>query len=348
MTNKQKNLTYLKPIKDSLGRPLKDLRISVMDRCNFRCTYCMPEEKYHPKFKFLPSKQRLSFEDILRITKNFVSLGVDKIRITGGEPLLRVNLTELIGDLSRIDGVKDIALTTNGVLLAKYASELKAAGLDRVTVSLDSIDPNEFKTMTGGRGSLDRVIAGIEEAQVARIKNIKVNAVIKRGINDQKILKMVEYFRSSSIILRFIEYMDVGNINHWKKSETVSSQEIVKLIKTKWPMQAIEPNYTGEVASRYRFKDGKGELGFISSVTKPFCGSCSRARLSSDGKLYNCLFASTGQDVKPWLTEGLSDHEIQQRIYSIWSERADRYSELRAQNLTEVGKQKVEMYYIGG
>ena len=348
MTNKQKNITYLKPIKDSLGRPLKDLRISVMDRCNFRCTYCMPEEKYHPKFKFLPSKQRLSFEDILRITKNFVSLGVDKIRITGGEPLLRVNLTELIGDLSRIDGIKDIALTTNGVLLAKYASELKAAGLDRVTVSLDSIDPNEFKTMTGGRGSIDRVIAGIEEAQVARIKNIKVNAVIKRGINDQKILKMVEYFRSSSIILRFIEYMDVGNINHWKKSETVPSQEIVELIKTKWPMQAIEPNYKGEVASRYRFKDGKGEIGFISSVTKPFCGSCSRARLSSDGKLYNCLFASTGQDVKPWLTEGLSDHEIQQRIYSIWSERADRYSELRAQNLTEVGKQKVEMYYIGG
>ena len=348
MVNNQKNITYLKPIKDSLGRPLKDLRISVMDRCNFRCTYCMPEEKYHPKFKFLSSNQRLSFQDTIRITKNFVSLGVNKIRITGGEPLLRVNLTDLIGDLSRIDGIQDIALTTNGVLLAKYASELKAAGLDRVTVSLDSIDPNEFKTMTGGRGSLDRVLAGIEEAQVARIKNIKVNAVVKRGINDQKILKMVEYFRSSSIILRFIEYMDVGNINHWKKSETVPSQEIVDLIQTKWPMQAIEPNYKGEVASRYQFKDGKGELGFISSVTKPFCGSCSRARLSSDGKLYNCLFASSGQDVKPWLTEGLSDHEIQQRIYSIWSERADRYSELRAQNLTEVGKQKVEMYYIGG
>ena len=347
-TNKQKNLTYLKPIKDSLGRPLKDLRISVMDRCNFRCTYCMPEEKYHPKFKFLPSKQRLSFEDILRITKNFVSLGVDKIRITGGEPLLRVNLTDLIGDLSRIDGIKDIALTTNGVLLAKYASELKAAGLDRVTVSLDSIDPNEFKTMTGGRGSLDRVLAGIEEAQVARINNIKVNAVIKHGINDQNILKMVEHFRSSSIILRFIEYMDVGNINHWKQSETVPSQEIVELIKTKWPIQAIKPNYKEEVASRYRFKDGKGELGFISSVTKPFCGSCSRARLSSDGKLYNCLFASTGQDVKPWLKAGLNDDEIQQRIYSIWSKRTDRYSELRAQNLTEVGKQKVEMYYIGG
>jgi cyclic pyranopterin phosphate synthase len=348
MVNNQKNLSYLTPIKDSLGRPLKDLRISVMDRCNFRCTYCMPEEKYHPKFKFLPSNQRLSFDNILRITKNFVSLGVDKIRITGGEPLLRVNLTELIGDLSRIDGIQDIALTTNGVLLSKYASELKAAGLDRITVSLDSIDPNEFKIMTGGRGSLDRVLAGIEEAKVARIKNIKVNAVIKRGINDQKILKMVEHFRSSSIILRFIEYMDVGNINHWKKSETVPSQEIFDLIQTKWPMQTIEPNYQGEVASRYQFKDGKGELGFISSVTKPFCGSCSRARLSSDGKLYNCLFASNGKDIKPWLTEGLSDHEIQQRIFSIWSERADRYSELRAQNLTEVGKQKVEMYYIGG
>jgi len=232
--------------------------------------------------------------------------------------------------------------------LAKYASELKAAGLDRVTVSLDSIDPNEFKAMTGGRGSLDRVLAGIEEAQDAGINNIKVNAVIKYGINDQNILKMVEHFRSSSIILRFIEYMDVGNINHWKQSETVPSQEIVELIKTKWPIQAIKPNYKEEVASRYRFKDGKGELGFISSVTKPFCGSCSRARLSSDGKLYNCLFASTGQDVKPWLKAGLNDDEIQQRIYSIWSKRTDRYSELRAQNLTEVGKQKVEMYYIGG
>ena len=186
MTKNRQNLSYLKPIKDSLGRPLKDLRISVMDRCNFRCTYCMPEEKYHSKFKFLPSKQRLPFEDILRIAKNFVSLGVDKIRITGGEPLLRVNLVDLIGDLSRVDGIRDIALTTNGVLLTKYAAELKAAGLNRVTVSLDSIDPNEFKTMTGGRGSLDRVLAGIEEAQVARLNNIKVNAVIKRGSNDQK------------------------------------------------------------------------------------------------------------------------------------------------------------------
>ena len=308
----------------------------------------MPEEKYHSKFKFLPSKQRLPFEDILRIAKNFVSLGVDKIRITGGEPLLRVNLVDLIGDLSRVDGIRDIALTTNGVLLTKYAAELKAAGLNRVTVSLDSIDPNEFKTMTGGRGSLDRVLAGIEEAQVARLNNIKVNAVIKRGDNDQKILEMVEYFRSTPIVLRFIEYMDVGNINHWKKSETVPSREIVELIGAKWPLEVVEPNYEGEVASRYQFKDGKGELGFISSVTKPFCGSCSRARLSSDGKLYNCLFASTGKDVKPWLTEGLTDHEIQQRIYSIWSERADRYSELRSLNLTEVGKQKVEMYYIGG
>ena len=262
--------------------------------------------------------------------------------------MLRVNLADLIGDLSRVDGIRDIALTTNGVLLAKYAAELKAAGLNRVTVSLDSIDPNEFKTMTGGRGSLDRVLAGIEEAQVARLNNIKVNAVIKRGSNDQKILELVEHFRSTPIVLRFIEYMDVGNINHWKKSETVPSREIVELVGAKWPLEGVEPNYEGEVASRYRFKDGKGEVGFISSVTKPFCGSCSRARLSSDGKLYNCLFASTGKDVKPWLAEGLTDHEIQQRIYSIWSERTDRYSELRSLNLTEVGKQKVEMYYIGG
>ena len=342
------NLSYIAPIQDALGRPLKDLRISVMDRCNFRCSYCMPEEKYHPNFKFLPSEERLPFEDIIRITKIFSDLGVNKIRITGGEPLLRVNLTDLIGDLSRINGIDDIALTTNGVLLTKYASELKAAGLNRVTISLDTLDKEEFRTLTGRRGSLGRVLAGIKEAQIVGFENIKVNAVIKRGSNDQLIQQMVEYFRDTPIILRFIEYMDVGNINHWKISDTVPSEELLKTINSIWPVEAIDQNYHGEVASRYRFKDGSGEIGFISSVTKPFCRSCTRARLSSDGKLYNCLFATSGQDVKSWLRAGLTDQEIQEKIYEIWSRREDRYSELRALNQTYLGKKKVEMYYIGG
>ena len=342
------NLSYIAPIQDALGRPLKDLRISVMDRCNFRCSYCMPEEKYHPNFKFLSSKERLPFEDIIRITKIFADLGINKIRITGGEPLLRVNLTDLIGDLSRINGIDDIALTTNGVLLTKYASELKAAGLNRVTISLDTLDKEEFRILTGRRGSLGRVLAGIKETQIVGFENIKVNAVIKRGSNDQHIQQMVEYFRDTPIILRFIEYMDVGNINHWKISDTVPSEELLKTINSIWPVEAIDQNYHGEVASRYRFKDGSGEIGFISSVTKPFCRSCTRARLSSDGKLYNCLFATSGQDVKSWLRAGLTDQEIQEKIYEIWSRREDRYSELRTLNQTYLGKKKVEMYYIGG
>ena len=342
------NLSYIAPIQDALGRPLKDLRISVMDRCNFRCSYCMPEEKYHPNFKFLSSEERLPFEDIIRITKIFANLGINKIRITGGEPLLRVNLTDLIGDLSRINGIDDIALTTNGVLLTKYASELKAAGLNRITISLDTLDKEEFRILTGRRGSLGRVLAGIKETQIVGFENIKVNAVIKRGSNDQHIQQMVEYFRDTPIILRFIEYMDVGNINHWKISDTVPSEELLKTINSIWPVEAIDQNYHGEVASRYRFKDGRGEIGFISSVTKPFCRSCTRARLSSDGKLYNCLFATSGQDVKSWLRTGLTDQEIQEKIYEIWSRREDRYSELRALNQTYLGKKKVEMYYIGG
>ena len=345
MTN---NLSYIAPIQDALGRSLKDLRISVMDRCNFRCSYCMPEEKYHPNFKFLPSEERLPFEDIIRITKIFADLGINKIRITGGEPLLRANLTDLIGDLSRINGIDDIALTTNGVLLTKYASELKAAGLNRVTISLDTLDKEEFRTLTGRRGSLGRVLAGIKEAQIVGFENIKVNAVIKRGSNDQLIQQMVEYFRDTPIVLRFIEYMDVGNINHWKISDTVPSEELLTAINLIWPVEPIDQNYHGEVASRYRFKDGRGEIGFISSVTKPFCRSCTRARLSSDGKLYNCLFATSGQDVKSWLRAGLTDQEIQEKIYEIWSRREDRYSELRALNQTYLGKKKVEMYYIGG
>ena len=342
------NLSHMPPIRDQLGRALRDLRISVMDRCNFRCVYCMPEDKFHPGFKFLPSKERLSFDEMLRLVRIFTKLGVSKIRITGGEPLLRVNLTDFIGDLSTIDKIKDIALTTNGVLLKKYAYELRASGLDRITVSLDSIDPHEFKLMTGGRGDLDRVLSGIDEAQRAGFKDIKINAVIKKGINENNILKMVEYFRDQPVILRFIEYMDVGNINDWQQQETIPSSEIIELISNKWSLSPIKQNYEGEVASRFIFDDIGTEIGFISSMTNPFCGSCTRARLSSDGKLYNCLFASKGMDIKSLIRSEIDDNTIEEKIISIWRSRDDRYSELRYLNQNNKEKEKVEMYYIGG
>ncbi len=342
------NLSHMPPIRDQLGRALRDLRISVMDRCNFRCVYCMPEDKFHPGFKFLPSKERLSFDEMLRLVRIFTNLGVSKIRITGGEPLLRVNLTDFIGDLSTIDKIKDIALTTNGVLLKKYAYELRASGLDRITVSLDSIDPHEFKLMTGGRGDLDRVLSGIDEAQRAGFKDIKINAVIKKGVNENNILKMVEYFRDQPVILRFIEYMDVGNINDWQQQETIPSSEIIELISNKWSLSPIKQNYKGEVASRFIFDDIGTEIGFISSMTNPFCGSCTRARLSSDGKLYNCLFASKGMDIKSLIRSKIDDNTIEEKIISIWQSRDDRYSELRYLNQNNKEKEKVEMYYIGG
>ena len=342
------NLSHMPPIRDQLGRALRDLRISVMDRCNFRCVYCMPEDKFHPGFKFLPSKERLSFDEMLRLVRIFTNLGVSKIRITGGEPLLRVNLTDFIGDLSTIDKIKDIALTTNGVLLKKYAYELRASGLDRITVSLDSIDPHEFKLMTGGRGDLDRVLSGIDEAQRAGFKDIKINAVIKKGVNENNILKMVEYFRDQPVILRFIEYMDVGNINDWQQQETIPNSEIIELISNKWSLSPIKQNYKGEVASRFIFDDIGTEIGFISSMTNPFCGSCTRARLSSDGKLYNCLFASKGMDIKSLIRSEIDDNTIEEKIISIWQSRDDRYSELRYLNQNNKEKEKVEMYYIGG
>ena len=342
------NLSHMPPIRDQLGRALRDLRISVMDRCNFRCVYCMPEDKFHPGFKFLPSKERLSFDEMLRLVRIFTNLGVSKIRITGGEPLLRVNLTDFIGDLSTIDKIKDIALTTNGVLLKKYAYELRASGLDRITVSLDSIDPHEFKLMTGGRGDLDRVLSGIDEAQRAGFKDIKINAVIKKGVNENNILKMVEYFRDQPVILRFIEYMDVGNINDWQQQETIPNSEIIELISNKWSLSPIKQNYEGEVASRFIFDDIGTEIGFISSMTNPFCGSCTRARLSSDGKLYNCLFASKGMDIKSLIRSEIDDNTIEEKIISIWQSRDDRYSELRYLNQNNKEKEKVEMYYIGG
>jgi cyclic pyranopterin phosphate synthase len=331
---------------DQRRRPLRDLRISVMDRCNFRCPYCMPEDKYHKDFRFLDSVERLSFDEILRVARIFSGLGVHKLRITGGEPLLRPGLADLIGDLSRIEGIDDIALTTNGVLLAQHAAALKAAGLDRVTVSLDSLDDEVFAKMSGGRGGKERVLEGIAEAKQAGLEPIKVNVVIKRGINDHTVLDLVQYFRGTGVIVRFIEYMDVGTINHWQRADIVTSAELVRWIGERWPMQPVERNYHGEVASRYRFNDGHGELGFISSVSEPFCGSCTRARLSSDGQLFTCLFSSRGTDLKAPLRTGAGDEEIRDIVCRVWDRRLDRYSESRAEQADS--GDKVEMYYIGG
>ena len=342
------NLTHLSPIRDHLGRPLKDLRISVMDRCNFRCIYCMPEEKFHSGFNFLKSSERLSFDEILRVTKLFTDLGVSKIRITGGEPLLRVNLTELIGDLSTLKKIEDIALTTNGVLLKKYSEELKACGLNRITVSLDSIDPEQFRKMSGGRGNLETVLEGIDAALSVGFKKLKINAVIKRGTNDDQVIEMIDYFKDQSVIIRFIEYMDVGNLNQWKLNETVGSDEIIKRLSEKWQLDPLDKNYEGETAQRYQISGSETEIGLISSVTKPFCGSCTRARLSSDGKLYNCLFASEGKDIRSWVRNGKSDEYIRNELASIWKVRRDRYSELRYSDEIDKTDEKVEMYYIGG
>ena len=308
----------------------------------------MPEEKFHSGFNFLKSSERLSFDEILRVTKLFTDLGVSKIRITGGEPLLRVNLTELIGDLSTLKKIEDIALTTNGVLLKKYSEELKACGLNRITVSLDSIDPEQFRKMSGGRGNLETVLEGIDAALSVGFKKLKINAVIKRGTNDDQVIEMIDYFKDQSVIIRFIEYMDVGNLNQWKLNETVGSDEIIKKLSEKWQLDPLDKNYEGETAQRYQISGSETEIGLISSVTKPFCGSCTRARLSSDGKLYNCLFASEGKDIRSWVRDGKSDEYIKNELASIWIERRDRYSELRYSDEIDNTDEKVEMYYIGG
>ena len=332
---------------DTLGRALHDLRISVMDRCNFRCPYCMPGDTFHEHYRFLKSGERLQFEEIVRLTRLFVALGARKLRLTGGEPLLRANLPDLVGELTALEGVDDVALTTNGVLLAKYAAELKANGLKRVTVSLDSLDEQVFSRMSGGFGSVRQVLGGIRAAQEAGLSPLKINAVVERGLNDHTVLDLVERFRGSGTIVRFIEYIDVGNRNHWSLERVVPSRELLARIGARWPLHPVAENYRGEVAERYAFDDGAGEIGFISSVTEPFCGACSRARLSSDGVLYTCLFATTGQDLRAALRSGASDAQLTELMRGAWQRRADRYSELRA-TAREHPMKKVEMYYIGG
>jgi GTP 3',8-cyclase len=334
---------------DRLGRPLHDLRISVMDRCNFRCPYCMPKEQFHEHYRFLKSQERLSFEEIVRLARLFASLGVRKLRLTGGEPLLRTNLADLIGDLTDIPGIEDIALTTNGVLLGQHAVDLHANGLRRVTVSLDTLDPDVFARMSGGFGALTQVLSGIEAAIAAGLAPIKINAVIERGLNDHTALDLVERFRGSSVIVRFIEFMDVGNRNKWRPELVVPSRELAARIHERWPMRPISQNYRGEVAQRWRFDDGAGEVGFISSVSQPFCGACSRARLSSEGKFYTCLFATQGLDLRAALRAGTGDADMLQLIRGAWGVRTDRYSELREElRRTEPDTKKIEMNYIGG
>ncbi|PHA57014.1 GTP 3',8-cyclase MoaA [Bacillus wiedmannii] len=332
---------------DKLQRPLKDLRISVTDRCNFRCRYCMPEEIFGPDYSFLSNDKILSFDEIERITRIFVSLGVRKLRITGGEPLLRRGLPQLIERLNKIDGVEDIGLTTNGSLLKKFAPDLYKAGLSRVTVSLDSLEEDRFFYLNGNRSKVQRVLEGIQAAAEVGMK-IKINMVVQKGKNEQDILQMAQYFKENKHILRFIEYMDVGNYNGWELREVVSKQEIVDAIHQVMPLERIEANYAGEVATRYRYIGSDEEIGIISSVTDSFCSSCTRARISAEGKLYTCLFASKGNDLRELLRSGYSDEEITYVVRDIWNNREDRYSDERLSHTSKKRSPKIEMSHIGG
>lgn len=328
---------------------MKDLRISVTDRCNFRCTYCMPAEIFGESYQFLPKGEILSFEEITRLARSFVGLGVNKLRITGGEPLLRTDLPRLISMLSEVDPSIDLTLTTNAYLLPQQARELKDAGLQRVTISLDTLDDDIFRQMNGRGFPVQRVLDGIEKAAEVGLAPIKINAVVQKGVNDHTVVELARYFKSTGHIVRFIEYMDVGNRNGWKWDHVVSAADIIKRIDAELPLEPAESNYRGEVANRYRYRDGTGEIGVIASVTMPFCGDCTRARLSTDGKLYSCLFASSGIDLRDLMRAGATDEELDARIQAIWSRRSDRYSEERTELAPlQNSRPKVEMYHIGG
>ena len=336
-------------ITDAFARPLQDLRISLLDRCNFRCPYCMPEAKYHADYQFLQRAERLSHDEILRLAGIAVRLGVTKLRLTGGEPLLDKNVTSLVGELGQLQGVDDLALTTNGVLLAPVAQDLADAGLHRVTISLDSLDESIFREMSGGRGELQKVLQGIAAAEAAGLTPVKINVVVQKGVNDHTVLDLLDHFRGSGHIVRLIEFMDVGNRNGWTLSQVVPSKVLLDHIHARWPLLPVDRNYPGEVARRYRYLDGGGEIGFISSVTEPFCGACSRARLSADGKLYTCLFATDGTDLREPLRAGAADAEIEAIMRTVWTHRRDRYSEQRGGQMREQPLvNKVEMYRMGG
>ena len=332
-------------IDDALGRPLRDLRISVTDRCNFRCVYCMPKEVFGRDYAFLPREELLSFEEIERLARVFAAHGVEKVRLTGGEPLVRRDLELLVAMLARIEGL-DLTLTTNGSLLPQKAQALADAGLGRITVSLDSLDDEVFRAMNDVDFPVERVLAGIEAAAAAGLAPVKVNMVVRRGLNEDSVLPMARYFRETGHILRFVEYMDVGHTNGWRLDDVVPAAELVAAIDAELPLEPVEAAYRGEVARRWRYRDGRGEIGLIASVTEPFCGDCTRARVSADGKLYTCLFALRGHDLRAVLRSGASDDELSGVIGEVWRVREDRYSELRTAATADLAK--VEMSYIGG
>ena len=329
---------------DTRGRPLRDLRLSVIEACNFRCTYCMPADQV-PEDYGLAAAGRLSFDEIETLVRSFARAGVSKLRLTGGEPLLRKRLPELIARLSRVPGIDDLALTTNGSLLAAQAGALRKSGLRRLTVSLDALDAALFRRMSGGRGEVETVLAGIQAAMEVGFASLKINCVVQRGVNEGQVLPLVEHFRHSGHVLRFIEYMDVGTCNGWQRDQVVTSAELRDRIAARWPLQPLDANYRGEVASRYRYVDGAGEVGFVSSISETFCGDCHRARVSADGHLYTCLFAAQGADLRPALSNG--EEALFQHVTGLWSQRADRYSELRAARKAGRGR-PVEMFLIGG
>jgi cyclic pyranopterin phosphate synthase len=337
---------------DSIGRPVHDLRVSVTDRCNLRCRYCMPREVFGPGFAFLAREQLLGFEEITRVVAAFARAGVTKVRLTGGEPLLRVDLPKLVEQLRDVPGIDDIALTTNGTLLRRHAAALKAAGLTRVTISLDSLDPETFATIADSGIELAAVLDGIEAAAEAGFGPMKLNTVVRRGWNSSDVVALASFARERGHTARFIEYMDVGDTNGWRLDDVVPADEIVTTIDARWPLEAMAPNYGGEVANRFRYRDGAGEVGVISSITKPFCGDCTRARLSAIGEVYTCLFAAAGHDLRALVRGGADDAALDRAVAAIWRPRADRYSELRsAYNGKHPGVlplHKVEMSYIGG
>lgn len=333
-------------IVDHYQRPLRDLRISVTDRCNFRCTYCMPATIFHERFQFLPQSEILSFEEITRLTRLIVAMGAVKLRLTGGEPLVRQDIHQLVTMLAPLEGVTDIAMTTNAYLLPKFADKLKAAGLQRLTISLDTIDENIFRQMNGGRAHLAPVLAGIQAAQDAGFDNIKINCVVQRGVNDHTLVSMARWARDAGHTLRFIEYMDVGTMNGWQMKDVVSAKEIVDVIDAVFPLERRMRHHPSETALRWQYQDGAGEIGVIASVTMPFCGNCSRLRLSPQGQLFTCLFGEKGVDLKTPLRAGASDADLEKIIRVTWQKRADRYSEVRSD--ATIDREKVEMYYIGG
>lgn len=331
---------------DTRGRHLRDLRISVTDRCNLRCGYCMPAEVFGPDYKFLPKAEILTYEELTRLARAFAALGVTKLRITGGEPLLRRDLPKLITQLRAVPGIEDIALTTNGLLLPAMARDLKAAGLNRVTISLDSLDDATFGRMNGKGVGVAPILKAVEVAQQTGFDPVKLNMVVQRGVNDHEIESMAQRWRGTGVIVRFIEYMDVGTTNGWRMDDVLPAREIVARINARWPLQSADPNYPGEVASRWRYADGAGEIGVISSVTNTFCGDCTRARLSARGELFTCLFAAKGHDLRALVRGGGNDQSLATAVAAIWRTRDDRYSELRAANAAPVPK--AEMSYLGG